>query len=258
MRRWLLVACLVVGTALSVDAAPFRLFPLVFGAAISDRVQITSTAAISDLTTWTVVALVNQTTAGARIIFGKGDAGTNTRRIVLRTFGSTGQVNTFVDGSTDLNYNTTNNVIPTLNQWVWLAAVCDLSAGAGLKMKYYSATASPMSAWVSQPVTVTAEGAGYLSDAGKTMNIGNLSDNAGAWIGSIAYAALSSQALTLDEIEGVRRNWSSGRFRGALGAWVPGANGTGPVFDLTGNGNVGTITGAIPNGRSLPRVAWQR
>jgi len=228
---------------------------LKFGAAISDRVQIASTAALEGLTTWTAVALVYPTTlTGGVAIIGKGNFAGNSRRIEIRLAGTGGNIGTFIDGNTtDLNYLTSTTPLATLNRWYWVAAVCDLNAGTGLKVKYYVAPIG--GAWVAQGITATAEGSGgWRSDAGATLNIGNNSGNDVAWVGSIAFAALSNQALNLAEIEEIRKSGGSSPFPGALGAWGLGAHGSLVVLDKTGGGNHGAVTGAVSSGERAPLV----
>jgi len=254
--RSAVIAALVAVSTLAVDAAPMRAFALVFGAATTDRVNISSTAAMSDLTTWSLLTLVYRTSSAAMPIFSKGGNTANTRRINLR-INATGALATTIDGSTDLVYQTSTTPMAGLNQWLWVVAVADLSAGASAKIRYYtSALTNPLT--LQTLAAAPTEGAGYLSDSGAAAHIGNNGNPDTAFVGQIAFVALSSQKLEIGELEAIRRNWRSGSFRGALGAWVVGGNGTGPVFDLTGNGNVGTRTGAIPSGQAPPRMVWRR
>lgn len=236
-----------------------------FGAAISDRVQIASTAELSGLTAWTTVQLVRPTTLiGGIELIAKGAFVGGTRRIEVRLSGTGGNLGTFIDGATDLNYATTSTPLATLNQWYWVATVADLSLGAGQRVKYY--VASLTGPWVLQAVSVTAEGvAPWASDAGIALNIGNASSNNLAFNGDIAFTALSGAALSLNEFEAIRRQ-RTGAFRGALGAWDVGADGQLVVLDITGRGNHGAIVGAVlsqgdPIGASQhdpPLARWKR
>lgn len=141
-------------------------------------------------------------------------------------------------GTVSLLYRSvTQTIIP--NKWLYLATTIDTSLGTGLKIAFFVGGLNQIAGSVPLDASPT-EGSGYNSMASYNFQIGV----AGAADGAdsvIAMTAVFNRVLGIPEIVSLQFNPFSNK--GVL-LTLPGDNNTGTQWDLSGNGNNGTVTGA--------------
>ena len=227
---------------------------LTFGAATSDRVNHgTGNANLSPFTLllWIFPTTLNTNDAIAH----RGTFAANNRRSFFQS-DSSGNLQLSVDRSTTDTIYITNDAPLVLNEWNFVAASFDSSAGAGEIANIYRGS---LTALVTERAYGTAtDGSGTLADdSAASFIVGNIANFTTAFKGRIAIAAYVLGAWSLAQIQA----W---QFRprmvdGIKLLAVYGYAGTGTQPDWSGNANNGTVTGAtvadhvpIPFRRSGP------
>jgi hypothetical protein len=217
---------------------------LKLGAATSDRIVVASAASITTLDPWAMLILLKPTGALAgKAIATKGSGAGNNRRVNLATGGTTGNLETILDRTSDLTY--TSDPFIRLNRWSWVGATFSSTRAAGDIVRFYGLGEWNPNGRIRRIHTATAvEGSGsFQSDAGVDLPIGNNSASNNAFAGNIAMFLLFNRSLEANELEAVRRNPFQ-RWPGAVVQIALGNTGTGTQLDRSGNSNNGTITGA--------------
>lgn len=231
--------------------------PLKFGGA-SDLVNCGDGTTIRDLDPCTIVAWAMPTSiAASQRLIGKGLGGTGLRHIQLTTT----QIQNGLDRATTTASATANftnfAAWGGINARYFFASTNKASGGVNGDQKLYlgslTTPATEPTAYASQTV-----GAGTInSNAGTNLTIGNRSTGSLQWTGMIWVVGLFGAALSVDDLRWLQTALLDPRFvvprgLGCVALWRPGVNGTGPVFDESGNNNHGTITGAVPTNDALP------
>jgi len=235
--------------------------PLKFGAATSDRVDCGKAATLNNLLTLTYVAWVYPTTLANARILGKGQ-GPHTQSVM--DMSNSNGVLRYVRGAATTDSNCTSaNFTFVLNRWQFVAATYDSGATPNIRL-YWGSLLVPV-AEVTYASQVNRVGTPF-DDSANALDIGNVPDSAiSSWKGSIAYAHVIGSVLALPSLRAIQTR-SRNPFDAALGQWAntrglwrPGRNGTGKVWDESGNSNHGTITGATPaSDPSLPGLGIPR
>lgn len=217
---------------------------LKFGGGSTDVVFVTSVAGIDSLDPWTALAWVSQNTLAGKSICVKGTAAGNNRRINIGTQASAGRLNlssTIDRGTADLNYSSVGCM--ELNRWAFIGVNFDSSRAANDLVRFYCG-------FVNRPVNLvptntTTDGSGaFQADTGVNLPIGNNSASGSVFTGNIALFGLWNQSLLPSQIEALRTEIKPS---GALVYILCGDNGVpggATQWDLSTNGNHGTVTGA--------------
>lgn len=234
------------------------MLPLKFGGA-SDLVNCGRASSLNDFDPCSFAMWIMPTalTAVHRVV-GKGLDGTGVRQIQFTTT----QIQTTLDRATTNNTSTAN--LSAFAAWqgvgfrYFLACSNKASGGASgdqlLWLGSLTVPASEPSAYASQVVGTGS----VVSDSGVDLTIGNRHTGSLQFTGLIWVLGMFNVQFTTTDVRALQAQMLNPRFLPPNnlkcgGYWVVGGNGTGGVRDETGNGNHGTITGAIPTGDWLPR-----
>lgn len=223
---------------------------LTFGALTTDNVSHGSGTSIDNLNTKTVLMWVYPTTLTAgRLLYVKSGDADGFNRFVLSVAGTEDELRLIMTDS-GTQYRT-NNANLTVNNW-WFVGFTYTDSGTG-RVKIYSGSAtSPATALT---FSLATDGTGsYLSDAAQNLTIGN-GDSAGGggttpWQGQIGWVGVWNRVLTLAEIQD--QQFNPHITSGNVLFVHEGFNGTGTQYDLSGNGNNGTVTGATGSTNGPP------
>ena len=215
-------------------------YGLTFGAAVSDRVDIGSNASIENLTTWTALLWVRQTTLTDLRVLLALDANNQLFRLDL----AAGNIE--VDctrATTSLTYTTSDTPLASAGAWKCVAATVDHAGSAGELANIYHGNLT--SAMAESTYGTQTDGAGAFTVSGTGGWIGNTSALTRSFQGDIGPVALYNRVLSLAECEAWRLHPSRLIGSGCVGFWILGNGGsTGTQADLSGNTNDGTVTGA--------------
>jgi len=223
------------------------------GATSSDNVNCGHGATLNNLTVYTLMAWCMPTVApsASRLMtksagVGTGGSGRNftIHNISTRAAFQIGRATASMTCTADL----VNFAAYALNIPLFFAATVDLSAG--LPKMYMGSLTMPCaepSAYAAQTLGSGAAG----DDSATDWYLGNYSGLNVAFVGPIWVAGVWATVFDLGRLRELQRHPSPATSRGF---WLPGQNGTGRVWDLSGNNNHGTITGALPTSDVLPRV----
>ena len=242
----------VLALTLGVDAAPFRVFALRFGAALSDRVTVANSATMQNIMPMTLLVAATPTTITAnRAFYMKGSAAGNSRKYVR--IDASNNIGVVVDQTSDTTFGSSSAPLRA-NAVNYIAVTIDISVSPEVHI-YHGFPWSPLTE-VTYSTTTDGSG-GVSSDAATSAQLFNVFAVDSALQGDGYIMQVVSGVLSLNDV----RLWQQNPTRpvlGARGAWVMGANGRGIVYDLTGNNNHGTITGAVTTGGSLPVFSWRK
>jgi len=225
------------------------IYPLRFGAATSDRVVITDSLTVQNITPWYFFAVLKVTvlTTGRRI-YHKNTAGASNNVINLN--GTGGNLACLIGFTgTDASYITNDTPFATLSIPYIVLVVSNPAGGAGKTVHIYT------SKW-GQPLRESSYGTSIdgtgtpEADATNGIRIGNNPANTLSWQGSMWSFAYGRGVLTPADY-GPYQIYP--RATSAVKSRL-GMNGTGTVKDESGNGNHGIITGAIPTNDVLPNA----
>lgn len=225
---------------------------LTFNPASSQRVVIAPATSIDNLSAGTAMVLFRTSSMNqnSRVLIAKGSYLTGTTGWVIsgRTNGTTRLVGRVYRATTNTEVVPSGNAY-TSGEWTWVAMAWNLAGSPTLQV-YTGNLTSPMTSYAS-----TTGGAGaYRADTADDLQYGNY-DGGGStntWGGGIAVGMVYNRRLTLDEILAIQFNPQRGV--GCVAYHRFGDNGTGTQYDLSGNGNHGTVTGATQTANAtLPR-----
>ncbi len=232
--------------------------PLKFGVS-TDLVNCGDGAAFRDCDPCTLFGwgTITSVAASGRLI-GKGLAGTGVRQIQY----STTQLQASLNRATSDAQSNTN--FANFAAWVgvgatryFLAATLKSTGGVNGDQKFYLGTLAVPAAEPSSYGTQSVGSGANVSNSGTNLIIGNRSTGSLQWTGLIWIAGMLPVYLTLGDVRWLQYASLDPKFELPAswggGAWRCGVNGTGPVYDITGTGNHGTITSAVPTSDALPR-----
>lgn len=247
MRRSLLAVGLVAGLAVTSEASR-PAFALTFGAALTDRVTVPNSTTMQDVMPTTILVVAAPTTITAnRAFYMKGSAAGSSRKYIR--IDASNNIGVLVDQTSDTIYGSSSAPL-VANAINYIAVTIDINASPEVHI-YHGLQSSPMLE-VTYGTTTNGSG-GVSSDSGTSAQLFNVFAVDSPLQGDGYALQVVSGVLPFEAIQRWRQN-PTRPVLGARGAWSFGANGRGQVLDLTGNGNHGTITGAIPSGRLLPFV----
>lgn len=231
---------------------------LEFGAATSDRLDV-SNDLLAGATSLTTIQWLRPTTlTGTRRLFGFGtSASAHTKRMVLAGTGGNVAIN-IARAALAADYDGTGTPLATLNKFVCLALTYDESATPSCRL-YVGTEQTPMA---TSALTENSAGVGSTNSEG-TGGIYRLCNTmtaspAFAFQGSCGLAAFFfNRVLVLPELEIWRASSLDEPFPsimgGCRGLWYPGNEGGGNALDYSGYGITGTVTGAtLSRGVVLP------
>lgn len=251
-RRGALVLACVLALTLGVDAAPFRIFALRFGAATTDRVTVANSTTMQDIMPMSLLVVATPTTITAnRAFYMKGSAAGNSRKYVR--IDASNNIGVVVDQTSDTTYGS-NSAPLRANVPNYVAVTIDITATPEVRI-YHGFPWSPLTE-VTYGTTTDGTG-GVSTDSGTSAQLFNVFAVDNAFQGDGYVMQVVSGVLSVTDV----RRWQQNPtlpVRGARGVWVLGANGRGVVYDLTGNTNHGTITGAVTTGGSIPVFSWRK
>lgn len=211
---------------------------LTFGAATSDRVEISSSAEIDDLTTFTVLCWAFPTAANnSRRLWQWEDSGDG----VIKTFFRQVAPNTRW-GAVVVRATTNSDALTddfTLNAWQFFGLTYDESDGSQA-IHIYRGTLTTTVAEVTYTSFIAGTGTTTADDG--TKFVGNVSGADVAFDGRIATYLVFNRVLSLGEMRG--QQFFVRNVAGCVNFFHLGFNGTGTQPDWSGNGNSGTVTGA--------------
>lgn len=212
---------------------------ITFGGATSHVANYGSGTSVDNLDPMTFIAWIYPTTfTNGRVIGRKAGA----QQKFIRLEGTGGRLNaTAARSVTGADFITTSSM--TLNTWNLIVWQWDSSASVGGKtMHIYTATGTVAVAEMPY-IGGGTNGSGTHDDASSDLTVGNNVAATQSFQGQIGPFAYMPKLLTVAEMEEWRRTTvllSSG------GVQVhQGFNGVSTQYDETGNGNNGTVTGAV-------------
>jgi len=202
----------------------------------SDRVDHGSDASLDNLDPFTYLTWIQPTVAfiSASRLFSK-NAITN---VALVQEG--GGLQYFRDRDTDTSYIT--DTLMTLNAWNLVAIVFNSSGGENEIVNIYSGSLTAAATEASSYSTQDDGSGALASDAGGSWIVGNRSAFDRSMASDIAIVAIINRALSLSEI--IAWQWQPRVVADTVLFSHYGFNGTTTAFDLSGNGNDGTASGA--------------
>jgi hypothetical protein len=223
---------------------------LTFTGGDSDRINLGTAAALSDLQSGTIMVLVNSTSlpnAQLRGLFGKGDPATTNNWWLNASGGSNGILMQVPRATTGMIAVALWADMPgaVINRWLWIVSTWDL-AGASSDQHLYC---GPMTGTIHE-ATYTARNVGSgatTSNAAATAYLGSLTGGASeSWPGRIACVLVWNRPLSLPDIRRLAKRIPLSAAPGGLrGGWALGRTaGTGIQHDFSPYGNHGTVTGA--------------
>lgn len=214
-----------------------NIMALLFGAATTDRVSIPGAASINDITTLTMCAWIYPTAVTGGRIWSKGS--TAQKRLNQDAGGA---LSTTITRTSDSSFVSTTLLV--LNTWQFVVVTYSEAAG----VRGYLGNLSKPVEEMSYSSTVVGSGATGTESAG-AMNWGNRQGSNSAWTsGAIEVGAYFNRVLSLTEMRLMQEYM---RLRTPKG--LPGCvslhklgyfEGTGVQYDLSGQNNHGTVTGA--------------
>lgn len=211
---------------------------LLFGATNSDRVNFGSGASIDSLTSWTWILWMYPTSnTGSQSFIGKGTGGTAGRKNLERKSSDTDDYTFFAFRSGTDALAETTGVNRPLNAWKYLAMGYDDTDGP----RIYHGDLN--NAAVEASYSTRTVGTGVIDgDAALDWFVGNSSANTEAFVGRIAVVQIFAANIGIGRIRQQQfkpRNAQDCRLLCHLGY-----NGVSTQYDLSGNENHGTVTGA--------------
>lgn len=225
-------------------------YGLLCGRATSDVILTPPSASINDLKAFTTLQLVKVTTLTTSLMMWGKRPGTANR--LLRLQDTLGNLDLRIRRTAGaLQYTTSDTPIALIGTLRWVATTYDDALGTNAAHIYHGPYGGALTE-STYSVQTEGTGASDTSDAanGWAWMNGQVSPYAAALKGIGYVAMLWPQALSLSEIVDVIANRSV-RQR-AVVDYVLAANGTGPVWDRSGTGNHGLITGAVPVSDGVP------
>lgn len=229
---------------------------LVNGANTSDAVNVGSGATLDNRDPFTVLMWINPSTiTNNRVLWAKDTTSSLQKVLVFVTGGFLQLI--ILRASVASSFVSSNNALPT-NQWRFIAVTYNSANGAGEAGNIYvGSLATPA---VECTYSTATNGSGLLTtDATGDMRWGNgFVGNAtivSAMQGRMAYGAFFGVELGLADIRDYQFTPRAHLRQGisALDCHEFGVGGTGPQLDFSGNGNTGTVTGAV-KGLGLPLI----
>lgn len=250
-----LVAAIAAGAGIVGEAAGLTV-AMRFGAAVSNRVTVANSTSIENLMPVSVLVAYRPSviTANNSLLMKGSAAGASRKFVRINTGGNLSMV--LDRPGTDTTF-TTSNAPLVAGQIVYILITADTSVSPVVHI-YTGTQNAPMS---EATYSATTDGTGGLvaSDSGTSLQLCNVFAIDNACKGDVWAMQYVSGVLPL--VEG--RQWqqraaSNPPVRGARGVWTMGRNGAGVVFDRSGYGNHGTITGAVSVSETLPGITWRR
>lgn len=226
--------------------------------------KFTDGSTASEVTVSTGLSAFGNNTSETRVVWCRIDNTPSAARSMVSQAGG-GPSNFAVTATPSINYNrdytgtdanataTLPNLNGTLGQPFCIAGMLT----NGVPSLYGGNLKVPMTLAAAYSVGPTSGTVVLVDKSANPLRFGGFSGAAQGFPGVIWMVAWFNYALALDELRTVQFEPWRMRAR-ALGFWLPGCNGTGRVLDESGNGNHGTITGAVPTGDMLPRVFASR
>ena len=230
MRR--LIACCLVGL---LSIAPLQAARDFDG--VDDVISCGSAAAIDNFATFTVSAWFYSDSAASNAYGVTKSDGTNGWHIEYDSRVGVTRIRFYTNWSTtDGGWSTPVDSI-AINAWYHIAVTYDNSLTTNDPVIYINGA--------SQSLTETSTPAGTAaSEAAVNFTIGDRDAGPGSFFnGRIAEASYYNVILNADAIQGIRR--CPLFYPNGLKLYVPLYGISSPELDLTGNGNVGTVTGAV-------------
>jgi hypothetical protein len=233
---------------------------LLFGGAVSDRVNHGSAAALDNLTAWTQIFWLYPTTLTSFLDISDKQVTSNGRRLVFVSGYATSDVEIQVRRATNADDYSSNGAGITVNNWWYVAVVYDSAAGAGLHAKFYVGNLTTPAALKS--TIVDTEGSGALkTDAAGDFIIGNDYAFASSYRGRIAFHGNWNITLSLGQIKAQQYDLLYPVDPDPAHCLIftnYGLLGTGTQPDWSGNLNNGTVTGATQSNHvPLPLFPYQ-
>jgi hypothetical protein len=211
---------------------------LTFTGADTDRVNFGSGASLDNLQALTYACWLrttaNATTTEGLVCKGTFASGNHRRNLAINGGGTT--VNWTVDRATQ-DSNVNSNVGLTTNKWYAVFGTFDTTNGC----KLYFANMTDRGALTDVTSVSTAGSGAAADDSAVDLFVGNALAGSNSMRGTIATAAVWNRALTTAEM--TAQIWHPHKTSGCVllsHLW-----GTGTQLDLSGNGNNGTVTGAV-------------
>lgn len=212
---------------------------MTFGGASSDLVNHGSDSSIDNLGKFSIVARVYRTGTGGNGITVAKPTFPGGWEVIWG--GNSGEIQFVQDLVTDTNYETSVRPL-LLNVWT-CEAITVSEIGVAPRVHLYAGYSTGTVAEVTTFAS-NVDGTGVMTDdsAGNLL-VGNNSGNALAFVGQIDMVSISSGIMTINQVQ--EQCWSNVPIStAALFFVLPGQNGTGTQYDLSGKGNNGTVTGA--------------
>lgn len=210
------------------------------GAATSDRVTVPNSTSTQNVMPVTFLIMAAPTTLTAnRSFLMKGGAGSSSRKWVR--IDASNNIGVLVDQTSDTTYSSSSAplVAGALN---YIAVTIDVSATPEVHI-YHGLADKPLSE-VTYGTTTDGSG-GASTDASTSLQLWNVFATDGALQGDGYAAQMIAGILPFDLMLEWQRVGTNPVMPGCCGAWDMGTCGQSVVLDKSGNGNHGSITGAV-------------
>lgn len=211
---------------------------LKFGAASTDVVSITNASSISGLHPYSV-AMWFFRSAQSSVADRLFDKDVNSKNMNIG--GNSNKLgNGFIRSGGSPGYTAIEGMF-SMFQWTFVMQVVNAGNAAGQLIRNYVGTIYEPCREVIWESTSDA-GSGNPTESNGALLIGNRNSNDRVFHGNIAFFGYYAAELTLAQGEWIRQNCAL--FPGCRVHMLLGDTNTGTQFDLSGNGNNGTVTGA--------------
>lgn len=255
MRRSFCALLVALALVARVDA--FLVGGLKFTNGVSQYVQAQASTAANNMGTLTVAIWASLTTvapAAQRNFYAKATGGS----AVVGFINGTGLTAQYGD-TTSARAITSFANLPTLTAnlptfWVFQ----NDATVAGNNLLAIGTLTSP-AVFATTYTTQTAASGGTHNDSGSAFVLANGGGlgTTNTLPGTIYSVQVFNRILSQDEVRTIQYRWMPG-YRGCVIQWRTGAYGSGPIRDECGSNVYGTVTGGLPTGDILPRIAFRR
>jgi hypothetical protein len=219
----------------------------------TERVTVAAATSINNLDPFTYAIWYQPTmTAGGQLIT-KGTFGGGNRRPAI-TQNANGSFNVVIDRTVDLTFTTATGLVRAGDQ-VCCIVTANSANGVGDTVRIYLAiNGGPL---IKAPMITATDGSGaFASDTSANLALFNNSIGTGPSVPGVGFGViLCNKELTFGEAQILAADFDA-PVRGLVGKWDLGqANGS-SVYDLSGFGNVGTVTGGVPTSGAYMGREW--
>lgn len=219
----------------------------------TERVTVAAATPINNLDPFTYAIWYQPTLAVNGQLVTKGTFGGGNRRPAI-VQNATGSIGVAIDRTVDLLFTTVTGLVRSGDRVCCIVTV-NSSNGAGDTVRIYVAiNDGPL---IKAPLTTATDGSGaFASDTSAALALFNNSIGTGPSPPGIGLGViLCNKELTFGEAQALAGDFDA-PVRGLVGKWDLGQSNGSRVYDLSGFGNAGTVTGGVPTSGAHMGREW--